>query len=89
MSEQTPLPQDENQIIAERREKLARLRAGGVAFPNDFQRENTAEKLDELYGSKSREELEPEPVGGCGAGRTMSQSMVAPSSEPIRATTSA
>ena len=27
---------DENHIIAERREKLAKLRAGGVAFPNDF-----------------------------------------------------
>ena len=71
MSEQTPLPQDENQIIAERREKLAKLRAEGVAFPNDFLRENTAEKLDELYGGKSREELEAQPVDVCVAGRIM------------------
>ena len=71
MSEQTPLPQDENQIIAERREKLAKLRAEGVAFPNDFLRENTAEKLDELYGGKSREELEAQPVDVCVAGRMM------------------
>jgi len=28
---------DENKLIAERREKLAALRAQGVAFPNDFQ----------------------------------------------------
>jgi lysyl-tRNA synthetase class 2 len=71
MSEQTPLPQDENQIIAERREKLAKLRAEGVAFPNDFLRENTAEKLDELYGEKTREELEAQPVDVCVAGRIM------------------
>mgnify|MGYP001384037268 FL=1 len=56
MTEQPQQPQDENeqgefrqnQIMAERREKLAKLRAEGVAFPNDFLRENTAEKLDEL-----------------------------------------
>ncbi|MBM3392280.1 MAG: lysine--tRNA ligase [Betaproteobacteria bacterium] len=71
MSEQTPLPQDENQIVAERREKLAKLRAEGVAFPNDFLRENTAEKLDELYGEMSREELEQLPVEVCIAGRIM------------------
>ncbi len=64
-------PQDENQIVAERREKLAKLRAEGVAFPNDFLRENTAGKLDELYGGKSGEELEAEPVEVCVAGRMM------------------
>ncbi|MDR2239125.1 MAG: lysine--tRNA ligase [Zoogloeaceae bacterium] len=71
MNEPTPLPQDENQIVAERREKLARLRAEGVAFPNDFLRENTAGKLDECYGDKSREALEAEPVDVCVAGRIM------------------
>ena len=71
MTEQNQLPQDENQIMAERREKLAKLRAGGVAFPNDFLRENTAGKLDELYGNKSREELEAQPVDVCVAGRIM------------------
>ena len=49
MSEQTNIqPQDENHLIAERREKLAAWRASGRAFPNDFSRENTAGKLDEL-----------------------------------------
>ena len=43
MSEQNhaPAPHDENQLIAERRDKLRALReslqpSGGVAFPNDF-----------------------------------------------------
>ena len=71
MTEQNQQPQDENQIIAERREKLARLRAEGIAFPNDFRRENTAEKLDELYGGKTREELEGLPVEVVVAGRIM------------------
>ena len=34
--DQPDAPVDENQIIAERRGKLTRLRSGGVAFPNDF-----------------------------------------------------
>ncbi len=63
--------QDENQIIAERREKLARLRRQGIAYPNDFLRENTAGKLDEIYGEKSREELEATPVAVKVAGRIM------------------
>ncbi|NBV02323.1 MAG: lysine--tRNA ligase, partial [Burkholderiaceae bacterium] len=32
----TPEAVDENHIIAERREKLSKLRESGVAFPNDF-----------------------------------------------------
>ncbi len=62
---------DENHIIAERREKLAAWRATGRAFPNDFQRENTAGKLDELYGEKSAEALEEAPVSVRVAGRIM------------------
>ena len=57
-----PVQQDENHIIAERRAKLAELRQAGVAFPNDFQRENTAQKLHDGYGEKSTEELEGMPV---------------------------
>ena len=72
MSEQPPLKdQDDNQLIAERRAKLADWRAGGCAFPNDFQRENTAGKLDELYGEKSRDALEAVPVEVKVAGRIM------------------
>jgi len=63
--------QDENHIIAERREKLANWRRDGLAYPNDFRRENTAAKLDELYGEKSAEELEGLPVEVKIAGRMM------------------
>jgi lysyl-tRNA synthetase class 2 len=52
-----PAAPDENQLIAERRAKLAAWRASGKAFPNDFQRENTAAKVLEGYADKSAEEL--------------------------------
>lgn len=68
---QTPPQQDENHIIAERREKLAAWRATGKAFPNDFSRENTSAKLDELYGDKEPETLEATPVEVRVAGRVM------------------
>ena len=74
MSDQTQTttqPQDENHLIAERREKLAAWRASGRAFPNDFSRENTAGKLDELYGEKESEALEATPVEVKVAGRIM------------------
>ena len=41
MTDNTNIPQDENQIIAERRAKLARLRESGNAFPNDFRRKDS------------------------------------------------
>ncbi|MBL8445809.1 MAG: lysine--tRNA ligase, partial [Zoogloeaceae bacterium] len=63
--------QDENHIMAERRAKLAEWRSAGHAYPNDFLRENTAGKLDELYGDKSAEELEALPVEVKVAGRLM------------------
>ncbi|WP_412480562.1 lysine--tRNA ligase [Azonexus sp. IMCC34839] len=66
-----PIQQDENHIIAERRAKLAEWRKTGQAFPNDFQRENTAQKLHEGYGEKSTEELEGMPVEVKVAGRMM------------------
>ena len=69
--QQTPVPQDENHIIAERRAKLAEWRKTGQAFPNDFQRENTVSKLYEVYGEKSAEELEGLPVEVKLAGRVM------------------
>ncbi len=36
MNDTASQPQDENKLIAERREKLAALRGQGIAFPNDF-----------------------------------------------------
>ncbi|NWG30074.1 MAG: lysine--tRNA ligase [Rhodocyclaceae bacterium] len=72
MTEPTQVPvADENHIIAERREKLKAWRATGRAYPNDFRRENLAARLDELYGEKSKEELEATPVSVTVAGRIM------------------
>jgi lysyl-tRNA synthetase class 2 len=56
-------PQDENQIIAERRAKLARLREGGQAFPNDFRRTHLAADLQAAHADKSKEQLEGEKPG--------------------------
>ncbi|MDR1850331.1 MAG: lysine--tRNA ligase, partial [Zoogloeaceae bacterium] len=57
--------------MAERREKLAAWRQSGHAYPNDFERVNTAGKLQELYGDKDAETLEKMPVEVSIAGRIM------------------
>jgi len=72
MADQQEKPQqDENQIIAERRAKLAELRAAGNAFPNDFERKDLAADLHTAYGAKSNEELEPAGIAAAVAGRLM------------------
>ena len=63
------LPVDENQIIAERRAKLARLRAAGIAFPNDFKPADRACDLLAQHEGKSREQLQAEAVAISVAGR--------------------
>ena len=63
--------QDENQIMAERREKLAALRENGVAFPNDFERKDFAGDLTARYDGQSKEELEAAQVEVQLAGRMM------------------
>ena len=47
-------PIDENSLIAERRGKLATLRAQGVAFPNDFRRGDYAGDLQAEYADAER-----------------------------------
>jgi lysyl-tRNA synthetase class 2 len=71
MNEQQQPLQDENQIIAERRAKLAAIRETGVAFPNDFERHDYAGKLAAAHGEKSKEALEAEAVQVQLAGRMM------------------
>ncbi|MCW8945339.1 MAG: lysine--tRNA ligase [Sedimenticola sp.] len=70
MSEQI---QDENKLIAQRREKLTQIRERGVAFPNDFRRNVVAGELHAEYGEKSQEELESLGVRVRVAGRMMSR----------------
>jgi lysyl-tRNA synthetase class 2 len=62
---------DENQYIAQRREKLNQLRAQGQAYPNHFKREDFAGQLQESYGELTREVLEEKAVSVQLAGRMM------------------
>jgi lysyl-tRNA synthetase class 2 len=59
MNEPTPssLATDENHLIAERRGKLAKLRAEGVAYPNDFRPDDNAAALRNAYGELEKEAL--------------------------------
>ncbi|BDR07670.1 hypothetical protein CTR2_R10080 [Comamonas thiooxydans] len=70
------VPQDENQLIAERREKLKALREAqaqgkGVAFPNDFKPEHRAAALQQAHGEASAEALDAEPIAVSVASRMM------------------
>lgn len=72
MSEQEDKPQqDTNQIIEERRAKLAALRLAGNAFPNDFRRNDLASDLHKKYDEQSNDILEENPITVRVAGRMM------------------
>jgi len=64
-------PADENQIIAERRAKLAALRERGQAFPNDFRRDVLAGELHASHDGEDNETLEGKGIAVCVAGRMM------------------
>ena len=66
--EQNQAP-DENHIIAERREKLAKLRQSGIPFPNDFIPTHLAADLHDHYDGLSKEELASKKIGVKVAGR--------------------
>ena len=68
---QQTVQQEENRLIAERREKLAALREAGNAFPNTFRRDSYAEDLQQAHGEKSKEELEAAAIRVSVAGRVM------------------
>ncbi len=70
MSEQ---PQDENKLIAQRRERLAALREQGNPFPNDFRRDALAADLIEAHGERDADELEALGQRVRVAGRMMSR----------------
>jgi lysyl-tRNA synthetase, class II len=70
-----PAP-DDNQLIAERREKLKTLRAAqaegkGVAFPNDFKPADRAAALLAAHGETEPDALEATPIAVSVAGRMM------------------
>ncbi|HWY23888.1 MAG TPA: OB-fold nucleic acid binding domain-containing protein, partial [Nevskia sp.] len=60
MTDEQQPPQDENYVIAHRREKLDRLRAAGQAFPNTFRRDTLAEFLVGSYSGREAVSLEGE-----------------------------
>ncbi len=63
--------EDENHIIAERRAKLAEMRANGVAYPNDFKRTDLFGDLQQKYKDATAEELEATPIHVACSGRMM------------------
>ena len=69
--------QDENKLIAERREKLKALRAeqaarGAIAFPNDFKPKDRAAQLHQAHGAIEKEAMAArERVQASVAGRMM------------------
>jgi lysyl-tRNA synthetase, class II len=62
---------DENKLIAERRAKLARLRAAGLAFPNDYRRDALAGQLQAAFEERTAEWLEANPTRVRVGGRMM------------------
>jgi lysyl-tRNA synthetase, class II len=78
MSDHTPIqtPQDDNQLIIERREKLKVMRqqqalGKGVAFPNDFQPTHRAGELFNNFEAKTTDELATLGATAKVAGRMM------------------
>ncbi|MDZ7750925.1 MAG: lysine--tRNA ligase [Gammaproteobacteria bacterium] len=67
------MSEDENQLIAQRRDKLRELREAGNAFPNDFRRDALAGEVLAAHGDKDNEALEAAPVRVAVAGRLMSR----------------
>ena len=61
--------QDENKLVAERRDKLKALRAaqaagGAVAFPNDFKPKDRAAGLHQAHGATEKEAFEADLAAG-------------------------
>jgi lysyl-tRNA synthetase class 2 len=68
--------QEESDLIAQRRAKLAELRKQGNPFPNDFRRNVMAGELHAEYNHRSAEELESRPLRVKVAGRMMTRRMM-------------
>ncbi|MDR3492724.1 MAG: lysine--tRNA ligase [Gammaproteobacteria bacterium] len=73
--QETPIV-DTNELIAQRRAKLAEMRTAGIAFPNDFRRDHFAAKILEDFSELTEEKLEAHPVSVKIAGRIMTRRMM-------------
>jgi lysyl-tRNA synthetase class 2 len=69
--EQHTQPEDENEIVAQRRAKLSELRQQGNPFPNDFRRTDLSLALHELHEPQSKNELNDAAIETKVAGRIM------------------
>jgi len=67
---------DTNELILQRRQKLAALREKGIAFPNSFKRKHLAKKLHDQYGQLSDENLMGQALEVSLAGRIMTRRMM-------------
>ena len=65
--------ENENDLIAQRRQDLKELRKTGNAYTNQFKRDSLALNLYAQYKNKSKEELEGESIKVAVAGRMMSR----------------
>ena len=63
------IPEDENKLVALRREKLHAIRQKREAYPNGFQRKSTAKELISEYVGKEKAELEELVIQTSIAGR--------------------
>jgi lysyl-tRNA synthetase class 2 len=67
---------DTNELIEQRRAKLAALREEGIAYPNDFRRDALAAHLHSEYDNKTESELEANPIHVKLAGRMMTRRLM-------------
>jgi|TARA_B110000881_G_scaffold21977_1_gene15948 lysyl-tRNA synthetase class 2 len=63
----------ENDLILQRKAKLAELRSEGNAYPNDFRRDSLSQDLHAKYGEFDNEAFEANPKNVSVAGRIMLQ----------------
>ena len=67
------MQQETNEQIAQRKNKLAKLRVDGNAYPNGFERDSLAEDLHASYNEIATEELEAKNINVKVAGRIMTR----------------
>ena len=76
MTEQDIPVVDTNELIAQRRAKLADLRKTGNAFPNEFRRDHLAAKILAEFSEMPETELEAQPLTVKIAGRIMTRRLM-------------
>jgi len=76
MSEQETATLDTNELIAQRRAKLEKLREENQAYPNDFRRDALSLDLFEKYNDKDNDFFQSNPVNVKVAGRIMTRRLM-------------